>query len=309
MLASWPRTKGSVARRLQLVSPPTAEVISTTLEQSTWKVAVNTSAYDISQRVATARRIVEGHINRKLVCQVWDMFLDDEAYVSQDSGWLGLGFVDWQYSDVNLSMPEIVLPFPPVRAVLGVYVTDPNGNESLVDPSVYYVTNGREPCRIRLQNGQVWPFHRGSEAFRIRFACGYAAPIEVAEDGMTLQCQNHGYVDGQTVYFSSTDGTLPNPIEWAQSYTVVNPTLSANTFQICNLDGSPLSGPLDSNWPGVAFAGAVPEPLVQAIAMISALEKGGQMPPRMLAGQSRMETISLPIDPYELISEFVWPAL
>lgn len=308
MLASWPRTKGSIARRLQLVSPPTVEPISAAIESTAFKVAVNTNAFDIQQRIASARTLVEKKINRKLVTQVWDMFLDDEAYVSQDSGIFGLGLCDAMYSDVNIGMPEIVLPFPPVRSVLGVYVTDPYGDEQQVDDSVYFVTTAREPTRIRLRPGQVWPFHRGAEAFRVRFACGYAAPFKVSDDQMTILCPNHGYQDGNTVSFSSTDGTLPAPLDWGASY-LVDAGSTPNSFSLVNLDGSPLSDALDNTWPGIGFVDEIPAPLLVAVTMVSALERGGSIPPRILAGEAKMESLSLPINPFELIEDYIWPAL
>src|SRR5579875_57124 len=201
MLGSWPRTKGSTARRLNRVTGPTVEPISFALQQSQLKIGnLNTSSFVIQNKIATARSTVEKKIRRCLVQQIWDLFIDTEQYVGSGAGLFPYYEVS-QFGDQDLRIPEIQLPLPPTQSVLGVYVTDVFGNETLVDPSVYFVTKAKEPCRIRLKPGQIWPCHRGPESIRIRFAAGYSTPFTIATDS-TIQASNHGLNNGDFVQFS-----------------------------------------------------------------------------------------------------------
>lgn len=313
MLAPWPRTKGSQARRLQQIQAPTVEPISFDLQKTVLKIGnVNASLFAIQAKIAAARQLIEHRINRRLVQQTYDLFLDDEAYVSTQPAFMPWWAVGQYAGETNFGMPEIVLPLPPVQQVLGVYTYDQYGNETLVDPSIYTVTRAQEPCRIRLNPSCVWPEHRGYEAFRVRFTCGYATSFTISQDGSgTIQVSNAGVVSGQYVRFTSLDGTLPDPLAWGQSYQVSNLVNNQNAvgFQVVDANGNLITP--DNEWNGTGFLGEVPAPLIEAVVMVSGLNQSGEIPSRLpgTGSNSRLSPIILPTNPDELISAYVWPWL
>lgn len=311
MLAPWPRTKGSQARRLQQIQAPTVEPISFDLQKTVLKIGnVNASLFAIQAKIAAARQIIEKRINRCLVQQTYDLFLDDEAYVSTQPAFMPWWAVGQYAGENSYGMPEIVLPLPPVQQVLGVYTYDQYGNETLVNPSIYTVTRTQEPCRIRLNPSCVWPEHRGFEAFRVRFTCGYAAPFGVAQDGSgTITVSNAGVSSGDYVHFTSLDGTLPSPLAWGQSYQVSNlvNTPTATGFQVVDANGELITP--SNQWNRTGFLGEVPAPLIEAIVLVSGLNQGGEVPTRLpgATGASRLSPIQLPVSAAELIESYIWP--
>ena len=197
-----------------------------------------------------------------------------------------------------------------MRQVLGVFVTDNTGTEAAVDPSVYTVTRQKSPCRVRLNPGQVWPYHRGFECFRIQFSCGYACPFTVSSDQVTINAgSTHGYASGDVCQFSSHDGTLPSPLEYMQPYTVTNLD-EDGTFQITDMDGN-LITEIDPQWQGTGFLGEVPSPLLEAVTFLSALNQAGEVPSRIpgVSGASRLSPIQLPVTAAEMVEQYVWPEL
>ena len=111
MLGPRPYTKGSLAKRMQIVQPPSAEPIGAVLAKVGLKLNVNESAFALARRIAAARNITEQAIRRKLVLQIWDMYLDDEVFVGSQSSLLPTWAQYYSHSETN-HLSEIQLPFP-----------------------------------------------------------------------------------------------------------------------------------------------------------------------------------------------------
>lgn len=297
MLSNIARPQGSIAKRIQRVSGPALEPISFDLQKSALKIGnLNVSSFVIANKIATARETVEKEINRVLVQQVFDLFVDDEAFVGSTRTMINI----WgDYHKPQLL--EITLPLPPVQQVLGIWTSNGDGTETQVDPSVYSVSKLKQPCRIRLNPGEQWPDHSGFEAFRIRFSAGYATPFRISTDPNTLLASNHGLLSGDPVRLSSLDGSLPNALSFKTDYTVTN--LTATSFQLLDTAGNIV--PIDTNWQGDGMLGEVPAPLIEAMVLFSALSQGGEFRPKITGG-NKGTPVALPVDPYELISRYVW---
>lgn len=299
MLSALLRTKGSIVKRIQRVSGPTLEPVSFELQKSAMKIGnVNTNSFVIQNKIATARETVEREINRCLVQQIYDLFVDDEAFVGAGRGAMLPLYGDYE----KATLIEITLPLPPVQQVIGIWVSDGLGNEEQVDPTVYTVSKLREPCRIRLAPGQSWPDHDGFESFRVRFSAGYVAPFTLSPDVPdTILATNHGLQSGDSVRFSSVDGTLPNNIAPRADYTVTN--LTPSSFQLLDAAGNQLS--FDNNWAGDGMIGEIPAPLIEAMVLLSGLSQGGEFRPKITGG-SKGAPVALPSDPYELLTRYIW---
>jgi uncharacterized phiE125 gp8 family phage protein len=115
--------------------------------------------------IAAARAIFEQDTTRQIIDAIWEYGIDGTP-------------VD-RFIDV---------PRPPFGDIVGVYYTDPGGNEQTFDASHYDViassanTSPRvfDPycgCgRIQLKIGSVWPVTNGlSRSLRVRRVCGYGA--------------------------------------------------------------------------------------------------------------------------------------
>jgi hypothetical protein len=302
------RPRGSVAKRLKRIGAPVCEPINFDLQKSSLKVGnINASAFAIQMKIAAARTTIEKTLNRCLVQQEFDLFLDDETSVGTGSGIMAATSSGWYLSDgfsgSASSLVEIVLPLPPIQQVVGIWTSSNDGTETLVDPSVYSVSAAKEPCRIRLRPGQHWPSHGGFEAFRIRFTAGYLVPFRLSDSQPTVfQASKHGFQSGDVIQFSSIDNTVPAGLTPQANYTITN--LQQDGFQVLDTDGNLIV--INGAWPGYGFIGSLPANVIEALVLISGLNQGGEIRPK-LRGAERVNSLEIPVDPLDLIGDLVWP--
>lgn len=107
----------------------------------------------ISTLIIAARQWLEAFTGRALISQTWDVWFQS---------WPG-------------PIPFFQLPFAPLQSVTGVYYTDTAGDESTLADTEYDVSTDREPGRVSLAYGKVWPTTSlyPTEPIRIRFVAGY----------------------------------------------------------------------------------------------------------------------------------------
>lgn len=108
----------------------------------------------ISALVTAAREKVESYLGRKLITQTWDIFLDE--------------FPDDDF---------IQIPWGNLASVTSLKYKDTEGTESTWAASNYIVDTNRDPGRVCLTYGNVWPSGPFYPAIpiAIRFVCGYGA--------------------------------------------------------------------------------------------------------------------------------------
>jgi len=291
MLSPQPRTVGSTARRYKLISGPACEPIDFSLAQNAMGMQVNTGNYEVRNRISAVRRVVENFIRRPLVSTVFDMFLDDEAYVAEDI------FLPWASMASYSRLVEITIGKAPVITVLGVFTTDDSGTETMVDPSIYSVSRVGDPCRIRLNRGQQWPTHRGFESFRIRFAAGFVTPFTIA--GGFLIASNHGLSAGDTVQVSTIgQKQLNDPLEPLTPYTVM--AIDGNKISLNDPDNEAVV-PADTSDYG--FIGEIPGDIIRAMAMLAAMDDWSAEATRTDKG-NRYSAIDLPLEPRQLLTPY-----
>jgi uncharacterized phiE125 gp8 family phage protein len=141
------------------VAGPAEEPVS--LDEAKTHLRVDGTDEDslIQMLIATARRDVETLTLHKLITQTWDWYMDD-----------------WP------STP-IVMPFPPLQSVTGIYYTLEGAAEATWSSSNYIVDAYSIPGRIALQSTASWPSGELIEinGVRIRFVCGFGTAEDVDE--------------------------------------------------------------------------------------------------------------------------------
>lgn len=116
---------------------------------------------EIMRVVASARRWTENYLNRALMTQTWDLYLDE--------------FPNEDY---------IELPFPPLQSVTWVkYKAASTGVLTVMAAADYVVDIVSEPGRVALAYGESWEStYDEIQAVQVRFVCGYGLGEDVPED-------------------------------------------------------------------------------------------------------------------------------
>jgi uncharacterized phiE125 gp8 family phage protein len=138
----------------KLITAPTGEPV--TLEEVKSHLRITNEDEDdyISALIVTARKSIERYLNRALMTQTYDYYLEN-------------------WKDV------IRLPFPPLVSVTSVTY---NGNLTL-STSVYDVVNYDDPGYIKRKYETSWPtLDVRPDAVVIRYVCGYGDAQDVPED-------------------------------------------------------------------------------------------------------------------------------
>ncbi len=141
---------------LRLVTPPAVEPVSLTLVKQHARVFFNDADQLMAVYRKAARQRVEKYLRRALITQTWDFRCD------------------WVPAWVELPMPDL-------QTVVGVFTTGLDNAEVQVPTSTY--NTDAETNFVGLNIGNVWPLHRGSAGFRIRYTTGYGdTAASVPED-------------------------------------------------------------------------------------------------------------------------------
>lgn len=144
--------------RRKLITAPTVEPVSTADVKEWMRIESGVTTDDnlIAALIKAIRRQIERETRRGLMTQTWDIFFDDP-----------IG-------------EEVILPFPPLQSVTGIYFTDTDDVEGSAVDSSLYIVDANDPFRegrIILKDGQSWDNsgNRSKLGTRIRFVCGYGA--------------------------------------------------------------------------------------------------------------------------------------
>jgi uncharacterized phiE125 gp8 family phage protein len=141
--------------KFKLISAPAIEPI--TLAEAKLHLKVNSTLEDslITSWITTTRRMVERYLNRALITQTYELYLDH-----------------WPCYPCC----EIQLPFPPLQSVTSVKVfTDETTEQDLAAASYYWVDAVEEPGEIVKRYEAVWPIPQPGRVnpIKITFVAGY----------------------------------------------------------------------------------------------------------------------------------------
>jgi uncharacterized phiE125 gp8 family phage protein len=145
----------------KLITQPSSEPI--TLEQAKAHLRVTGSEEDslINNLIVAVRNEAESYLNRVLIEQVWDLYLDEFPDDSDD---------------------EIVIQKTPVTAITYIKYYDSAGVLQTWDRANYDLDHYNEPARVYSAYEVYYPAIRLiKNAVQIRFTCGYGEAGDVPE--------------------------------------------------------------------------------------------------------------------------------
>lgn len=167
---------------IKLKTAPTTEPISLA-EAKVW-LRITDSVDDaiIGAMIASARRACEEYTGRALVTQTWTLWLDQ--FPCRES--LGSPLAGWYEAPANHVIHvkrTIDIPRPPLQSVTFLKTYDIYHVASVFSASNYLIDTDREPGRLALNLGALWPVGlRYYKAIEIEFVAGYGTASTVPED-------------------------------------------------------------------------------------------------------------------------------
>lgn len=145
---------------LNCYAEPAVEPISLAEAKSHLRVTFADEDAAIAGMIVAARQWIEEQTYRQLVTATWDLVLDE--FPSGDD--------------------KILVPRAPLQTVSAITYTDMAGDQQTLDPTLYVVSNSRQPGVIRPAYGQVWPTALDTpDAVTVRFVAGYGNAGQVPE--------------------------------------------------------------------------------------------------------------------------------
>lgn len=152
---------------LVLSNAPSVEPLSTTEGKAQSRVLISADDTLIASYVKAARMHVENILNRALITQTWDYYLDQFPFGG-----------DWRFSSV------INVPKGQLQSVTSITYDDTNGDNQTLSSSLYEVDTKTDPARIVPAFGETWPVVQGQpNGVKIILVMGYGdAGSDVPED-------------------------------------------------------------------------------------------------------------------------------
>jgi hypothetical protein len=279
IIPNYTAPRVSLRRRSRLVSGSRCLPIPATDLFSNTGLRGNPNLPDLTERIAAATELVEQYLNRIIVSQIWDMYVDDIGTTYPSVFFSDSMPIDSPFRDYALNLVR-----SPAINVLGIYATDDFGAETAIDPSLYFVSKTADPGRIALTPGSYWPYHRPVEGFRVRFGAGYVVPFKASQGVLTAP--SNPFLGGEFVRITKglNDG-LPNQIEDRVEYQVTN--VQGNDLQLLDADGNLMEQVDTSQLGNYSFLGAIPEPIRREIALMASGQDERSEKAPAKAGKSR----------------------
>lgn len=139
---------------LQLVTPPTAEIITLAEAKSFLRVDHTDDDTLIGMLIKAARLRIEGpegKLNALFLTQTWDLILD------------------------RFPCSEIRIPLQPIQSVESITYFDPDGFSQTMSTADYYLDDVNKPPFVLLMEDASWPDTLdAANSVTIRFVGGYA---------------------------------------------------------------------------------------------------------------------------------------
>lgn len=142
----------------KLVTAPAVEPV--TLAEVKTHLRMDTGDADalITSLITAAREWTENYTGRAFINQTWRMWLDNWPLPNRDG------------------ISCVILSRAPLLSVSSVKVYDEDDNSTTWSADNYFVDTAREPGRLALRTGAVWPtFERSANGIAIEYVAGYGS--------------------------------------------------------------------------------------------------------------------------------------
>jgi len=157
---------------LRLVTGPAGEPVSLDEAKAHLRVEIGDDDALITRLIAAARAAAEDFTGRAFVTQTWRLTLDRPP-LRRSPWWDGVR----EGADTLPRANAIVLPRPPLQAVVKVETFDEAGDATVWDAANYVVDT--EGARLVLRAGAAWPVpQRTSAGFAVTYTAGYGDQAE-----------------------------------------------------------------------------------------------------------------------------------
>jgi hypothetical protein len=165
-----------MSQALKLVAAAALDPVALSDVKNYLRIEGTTDDTMLTGFISAATRMVEKFIDRRLINQTWDLFLDDfPRSFNFDS--LREGTTEGKLSEYLSDKEFIEIPLFPLQSVTHLKTFDDSNTEFTMSNSLYYVDTISEPGRLSLTNNGTWPSTvlRPVNGVNIRFVCGYGA--------------------------------------------------------------------------------------------------------------------------------------
>jgi len=196
----------------KLLTPPAVEPV--TLDEAKAQARVDTNVDDalLTGLIVAARQWAESYTGRAFINQSWQMWLDLGS-TALGAWWDGMR--EGSISSLN-EINYITLPRPPLASVTSVTFYDNSDNATVWAASNYFVDTMREPGRLALRMGAVWPVPgRLTNGIGIQYVAGYGNDASDVPDVIRLairQLVAHWYEHrGEAATAASARGAIIMP--------------------------------------------------------------------------------------------------
>lgn len=164
--------RGMNILNLDLVTAPATAIMTTATAKDYLRVTTSADDTLIDSLIVAARQSIEEFLERSLITQTWDMFLDHFPNGRIDQWWNGVREGDLR--SITSASSVIEIPRAPLQSVTSVKTHDQTNTEATFSSSNYFVHTQGTPGRIILNSGNTWPTDlRDHAAVEIRFVAGY----------------------------------------------------------------------------------------------------------------------------------------
>jgi len=173
-----------------LASPPAIEPV--TLDELKAHCRVDTTADDalLTALIVAARQWAEHYTGRAFISQTWQYWIDADQMLPRPSLEKIMDvYVHPFGNDPYVRRPRSYIPLPhaPLQSVASVQFFDDTDTATVWDPSNYFVDNAREPGRVVLRTGAVWPCPmRMPNGLMIQYVAGYGATADMVPEVLNL---------------------------------------------------------------------------------------------------------------------------
>jgi len=165
---------------LKIVTPPSGLAISLSDAKNYLRVSGTADDTMITGFITSATDIVERYLDRKLLTQTWQLWMDSfPGKYNFDS--LHDGVQTGKLSEYLVQSGEICIPLMPLVSVTHLKTYDDDGTANTFSSSSYIVDTISEPGRLSLKNDTTWPstYLRPVNGIEIQFVVGYGAASDI----------------------------------------------------------------------------------------------------------------------------------
>jgi hypothetical protein len=159
---------------LKLATPPASEPVTTAEAKAHLRISVSSEDTYIGNLITAARQFCEDFTGRAFITQTWELWRDQfPARKACGNDWRD-GITEEPISYVDGEPGIIEFPKAPLISVTSVTTYNDSDVAAVFSAASYRVDTIREPGRIALVRGALWPVDlRPTSAIKIVATCGY----------------------------------------------------------------------------------------------------------------------------------------